>query len=94
MSGSGYIDEKRDGKWVRQHRLRMEELLGRPLAPNETVHHCNGDRTDNRIDGPLVDGRSGNLELWSASHPYGQRVTDKIEYAVEILRQYAPERLA
>jgi hypothetical protein len=77
------------------HRVVMERLLGRSLTKGETVHHVNGDRSDNRTDGPL-DGRyrSGNLELWSSWQPAGQRVADKVDYAVQLLRRYAPHLLA
>lgn len=68
-----------------KHRYVMEEHLGRKLLADETVHHISGDKLDNDIS---------NLELWSGKHPKGQRATDLVEYAVEILERYAPKRLA
>jgi predicted RNA-binding Zn-ribbon protein involved in translation (DUF1610 family) len=40
----------RDGRNVFRYRAVMEEHLGRPLDPNEHVHHLNGDPTDDRIE--------------------------------------------
>lgn len=97
---AGYLDEHgyrrisvKGRGTVREHRWIMERLLGRPLAPGENVHHVNGDRADNTVNGPLrvmPDGklRSGNLEIWSTSQPAGQQIPEKVRWAREILAAY------
>jgi hypothetical protein len=69
---------------IGEHRLVVARQLGRPLEDDEVIHHLNGDRTDNHLS---------NLELWSISHPMGQRVEDQIRFAIRMLELYAPERL-
>jgi hypothetical protein len=69
----------RTGNYVFEHIVVMEELLGRPLHKDETVHHRNGVKDDNR---------PANLELWVRPQPSGIRAVDAVEWAREILRRY------
>lgn len=84
LNKDGYRFINVDGRRLFEHRHLLSEYLGRPLLSSEEVHQKNGVRHDNRIE---------NLELWSHSQPAGQRVEDKVEWAIELLKLYAPDQL-
>ena len=61
-----------NGKFVREHRVVAEQMLGRPLHANEVVHHKNGVKDDNRPE---------NLEVMTRGQHALEHVTP------EVLRQ-------
>ena len=59
--GRGYPGVPRKTGWMREHRLIMQEQLGRPIEPWEVVHHRDRNKLNNSID---------NLEIISrCDHP-------------------------
>jgi hypothetical protein len=95
-NGNGYIDRNgyiilyapenpnssKTGKLM-EHRMVMSNFIGRTLYKDETVHHKNGIRNDNRIE---------NLELMVKYHPIGQKPEHLVLWAEEILDRYGGER--
>lgn len=51
------------GYYRREHRVIMEEHLGRKLTPEEMIHHINGIKTDNRIENLQILTKSEHAKL-------------------------------
>jgi Family of unknown function (DUF5763)/HNH endonuclease len=79
--------ERRGKRPILEHRLVMEQIIGRPLHRFEEPHHKNGIRDDNTPE---------NLELWVKwrRQPNGQRLSDLIEFVVMYYPQEVMTALA
>lgn len=49
--------------YVQEHRLIIENKLGRILKPNEIVHHINNNTLDNRLENLMLMSQSEHIKL-------------------------------
>lgn len=66
-TADGYVYIQTETGRKAEHRMVIEQQLGRSLRPGESVHHINGIRHDNRPE---------NLELWVTAIRFGIRAHD------------------
>jgi len=79
INQDGYRRVQYYGKPMLEHRYLMEKHLGRELKEWETLHHINGERSDNRLE---------NWEVWVIRPHKGQRVVETIPWAIDFLTTY------
>jgi hypothetical protein len=77
----GYRFFSINGKKVPEHRLVMEQTLGRPLRSDEHVHHRNAKRLDNRPENLMV---LSNHEHKLLHYRIGWRIH---EFSLDALKQ-------
>lgn len=74
--------------WVLEHRIVMEQQLGRRLTTSEHVHHVNGQKWDNRPENLAVLGHSEHSRL-TGQERNAELAAMRAELA-EYRRRYGP----
>jgi len=58
-----YREIRINGEYIREHRLIMENYIGRKLRYDEEIHHINGNSLDNRIENLMLTDKHHHLIL-------------------------------
>lgn len=64
-----------NGGYVLEHRLIMEDFLGRYLLKGEEIHHINGIKNDNRLENLMLFANKGK-------HTFFHHEQDRLAMAV------------
>ena len=73
--------------YVMEHRLVMEEKLGRYLEKNEIVHHINDNPVDNRPENLEVVSRSAHVHNHFAKGKYVMALEEEIKQLKTLINQ-------
>lgn len=64
-----------NGKTIREHRLLMENHIGRKLLPSENVHHIDGNTLNNDIENLQIIQHGEHSSLSNIENPTGAKLT-------------------
>ena len=78
-NAAGYIVvTAKKNKLEYEHRLVMEEYLGRKLEPNEHIHHINGIKYDNRISNLSVTDKMEHSKTTFKGRKHTKEAREKV----------------
>lgn len=99
VNGRGYRELRVNGAVVKEHRLFAEQKIGRPLFPDEDVHHLNGDKADNRPENIdiMSHGEHSTHHNYERVHKRGYRLNlsdnERAARAARMRQKHADGRL-
>jgi len=64
---------KNNKNYVREHRLVVEKQIGRFLKPEETVHHINELKSDNKIENLILFSKKGYHAVFHRYNRYNPK---------------------
>jgi len=72
----GYIQIRLDFKWEFEHRLVVENFIGRILEPEEVVHHIDFNKSNNSINNLMIfpsQKEHSSFHIYFSKYGFNQR---------------------